>query len=779
MSTTQYPDDTDPFGEAHTFVHAVCDYYPQYRTFEIDFSQFWRLGNIIDCRDRKPGRWGYWSNHQTETGSPYEILTYDVEEENEIAGETFYTKQRFGWNLDPATLLALGFYVGTPAGVDSAGATNVNYLIRQFTDGDLTIRTKVRDSNGNYFYHNDDIAPNAWVRNTINLAAFLPLEIGDVLAHPLTLVEVGIAASPPAQATIEVIDLKFDDHLTFTGSSNLRIVEFKHQETSLRIADSPDWYIDDFGFDLSVDDPYPYVPRLAISLNAYGRNPWRGPTLIHYSHPLAPYLVNRFDIKNTELQLHTDAQAEFYDRYGGDIGPNMPVHTRNDIENIALCGEENFNTFCWWPDYPETTHALAQLWSFYRLAEYFFVSNDAGAWNVLDNWLTWLSTHVIADGSGWKFPIWFGDEVGEGGFIYDDDAYDPGAAASIVVGCLYIYMRNGDERALDLAQKILADLRLYRASGDYGGYLYKSDYHYAWMNAIVLHAFGMAVVGRAGQAYVYPFTAADETHFQLMMNNFWQMSGDSKPNLLNADFIPFHDCEPHDIWDYAPDYLFMKEMGSMEGVVLMMHAAIDVGLYTGSFFWFNRLLEFMIRLGQATISDNQVYSVNSHFMTSQMATQVALTYGDYRRDNSLYVEASDQGMVDLMGEIKNMVHLHYGSPVITEDANTAQKICDRNLEYFANPKEMVQVVADLSAARFDLNDAIKLQSQFHGYENDNFFLTRRLYDKRKLRVVLDLMRSVNYSPSWAVDVDGSDYDSYAIFSNSDQDDYWTDRAYAN
>ena len=84
--------------------------------------------------------------------------------------------------------------------------------------------------------------------------------------------------------------------------------------------------------------------------------------------------------------------------------------------------------------------------------------------------------------------------------------YDPGAAASIVVGCLYIYMRNADARALGLARKILADLRLNRASGDYGGYLYKSDYHYAWMNALVAHAFGLAVVGRAGAAYVYPFT---------------------------------------------------------------------------------------------------------------------------------------------------------------------------------------------------------------------------------------------------------------------------------
>ena len=63
--------------------------------------------------------------------------------------------------------------------------------------------------------------------------------------------------------------------------------------------------------------------------------------------------MNRFDIKNTELALHTDAQAEFFNIYGGVKGPIMPVHTRNDIENIALCGEENFNKFCWWSKFSE------------------------------------------------------------------------------------------------------------------------------------------------------------------------------------------------------------------------------------------------------------------------------------------------------------------------------------------------------------------------------------------------------------------------------------------
>ena len=454
------PADPDPWGEAHSFVHGLCDYYATYQNFEIDFSQFWRLGNIIDCRDRRPGRWGNWSNHYFSTGTPYEMTFYDVEDEEIIGGETFYTKQRFTWNLSPDTLLALGFYVGVPAGVDSTGATTINYLIKQGNGASLTIRTKVRDANGNYFYHDDSIAPDVWVRNTVNIAAFLPVA-GGVLTHPLALVDIGLPdltglpGSTLAQGNFEVVDLKFDNHITFTGSNNLRIVEFKHQEVSLRCASGPDWYIDDFGFDLSVEDPYPYAPRLAISLNAYGRNPWRGPTLVHYSHPLAPYLMNRFDIKNTELALHIDAQAEFYSRYAGVKGPIMPVHTRNDIENIALCGEENFNKFCWWPDYPETAYCLGQFWAFYRLAEYYFVSSDAGAWGILDNWLTWLDTYVVAEGAGWKFPIWWGDEFA-GGFEYDTESafsFDAGAAGSLVVGALYIYMRNGDSRALVLAQR--------------------------------------------------------------------------------------------------------------------------------------------------------------------------------------------------------------------------------------------------------------------------------------------------------------------------------------
>ena len=174
----------------------------------------------------------------------------------------------------------------------------------------------------------------------------------------------------------------------------------------------------------------------------------------------------------------------------------------------------------------------------------------------------------------------------------------------------------------------------------------------------------------------------------------------------------------------------------------MMHTAIDWALYNGSWSWFNTLLEFMILIGLGTLAEKQIYSIRSNLETTQNATQVALTYGDFRRDNSLYKEAEDAAMIAKLGEIKKIIPMHYGSPVITENEATAEKICNRTLEYFGTPKETLQVTADLAAARFNLDDIIKVTSSFHGFDSNNFYLTKRMYDQRKLRVMLDLMRSI-------------------------------------
>lgn len=99
-------------------------------------------------------------------------------------------------------------------------------------------------------------------------------------------------------------------------------------------------------------------------------------------------------------------------------------------------------------------------------------------------------------------PIWFS----EYGFTYGTG--DPGVAASVALGCLYIYLRNGGATAQTWDRRLLDDLRINRQSGEFGGYLYKSDYHYAWLNGLVPHAFGLAVTGRSGQICVFPATAA-------------------------------------------------------------------------------------------------------------------------------------------------------------------------------------------------------------------------------------------------------------------------------
>lgn len=46
--------------------------------------------------------------------------------------------------------------------------------------------------------------------------------------------------------------------------------------------------------------------------------------------------------------------------------------------------------------YPEVGNGLGQYWAFMRLAQYYFTTEDAAAWTVLDNWLDWLLTQLLA-----------------------------------------------------------------------------------------------------------------------------------------------------------------------------------------------------------------------------------------------------------------------------------------------------------------------------------------------------------------------------------------------
>ena len=974
------PGEADPFSPAHTFVHPIPDRYPELTPFEIPFSQFWRRDNIIDDGDRRRALWGGWySASQQGTNN---IIIGDLEATEVILGDTFYTQRQVTWEFSPE-VTGFGAWVGIDTNnCPSQGHNTLNFLIKPVVAGysNLTLRIKVKDARGSYFYRDYNVTVGIWQRVSVNLGG-MQVESGSTpMYHPLQVVDIGIASSPPTNGIFYITDLKFDEHQTFSGAQRLRLLEFKLEQQGIP---EHEWWLDDVGLNIEAEDPYPLAPRLAISLGPYGQNPWRGPTLVHYAHPLAPYLVGALNLSQSYVGLHRDAQEEFFGRYGGVKGPILPVHTRNDLENIALCGEENFGHFCWWPkyrdygkvrgywpfnnspndassqgndatwvgtptyaaglcqpgptsadlsgtryltvpdqesldltgdftfeamvyptsdgvsggilhkgatggwgsyclgrgadnkfscklngadvvvsaagcpkdswyyvvatrqgssaklyingveagsntygtaistnsqqlclglwhsasylfpghidfirihargmdqdeiagrwaviqgsengsNYPEVGHALGQYWAFYRLAQFYFISNDPGARQILENWLTWLDTYGAPEGSGWQVPIWFS----EYGFTYGP--YDPGAAASLALGCLYTYLRGGHPTAANWARRLLDDLRLNRQSQEFSGG-YKSDYHYAWLNALVIQAFGLAAYGLKGEAYHFPSLPEDSDHFNALMNWLFDHAGDAKPNLLNADLMPFTYLEATDVWEYAPHYVFTENLGSAEALVLMMGVALAYGQSSGNWDWFERLWRFVLADNLVSLDPSRVRSLVAGYQLAGMKNLVRVFYADYDQDNSRYCEVRDNTAITSWGEAATDVDLRYDSPVILENPEVAELLANRLLKRLSSPWEVVNLETWLEGARLEIGDTLAVTSPFHGFTQEEFTVFGKTVDLKTRRVNLNLARPFTSVCAWAVDAAGSDYDSFAIDQPSQLDPNWVYRAVA-
>jgi hypothetical protein len=421
--------------------------------------------------------------------------------------------------------------------------------------------------------------------------------------------------------------------------------------------------------------------------------------------------------------------------------------------------------------YPEVGHALGQYWSFYRVAQYYFVSNDPGAKAILENWLTWLDAYGAPDGSGWKFPTYFS----EYGFTYG--TYDPGAAASLALGCLYTYLRGGQAAAAVWARRILDDLRLNRQSQEFGGG-YQSDYHYAWLNALVIQAFGLAAYGLTGEAYHFPDVPEDTGHFTGLMDWLFTHAGDAKPNLLNADLLPFTYLEATDVWDYAPHYVFVERMGSTEALVLMMGAALAHGQGTGDWTWFERLWRFMLADNLVSLDASRVRSLSAGYQLAGVKNLVRVYYADYDQDNSRYLEARDDRAVAAWGEAAADVDLRYDAPVVLEDPAVAKLLAARLLKRLSSPWEVVDLTTWLEGARLEIGDTLAVTSPFHGFKGEEFTVFGKAVDLEARRVSLNLARPFINTSSWAVETEGSGYDSFAIDQNNSLDADWASRAYA-
>jgi len=341
-----------------------------------------------------------------------------------------------------------------------------------------------------------------------------------------------------------------------------------------------------------------------------------------------------------------------------------------------------------------------------------------------------------ADGPGWKFPVWFS----EFGYTYGE--YDPGAAASVALGCLYAFLRGGDPRAATWARRLLDDLRLNRQSGDYA-YLYRSDYHYAWLNALVAQAFGLAVNGREEAAYPFPAIPADAQHFENMVMAFFRHAGDGKPNLLNGDLIPFSYLEDGDVWEYAPHYVFTREMGSLEAVVLMAGVAQEWGRYSGDWSWFDRLVGFILRDHRVALGPERISRLSLTRSAAGVKNVVRLRFADFDRNPAQYVEERDEAAVAACGEQALDVDCRYGAPVIVEDPDTARLIARRLLTRLAVPWEYVHLVTWLEGARLEIGDTVAITSDFHGFQKEEFLLFGKTVDLTRRRVELYLARPVS------------------------------------
>ena len=981
-------EDSDPWGAEHTYVHAIPDRFTEATAFDLPFSQFWRRDNLIDDGDRVQAMWGSWYSASQPDDSD---ITVGTREETEILlGETFYTQRHITWDLSPY-VTAFGVWAGIDtSNCNSAGHVNVNFLIKPVVSGvgSLSLRVKVKDAQGSYFYRDETVQVNTWQRLTVTLGE-MTLESGAYpLTHPLQVVDVGCPTSPPSNGAFYLTDLKFDEHVTFAAADRLRVLEFKMEQQGLT---EHEWWLDEVALNLTAADPYPYAPRLAISLTPYGQNPWRGPTPVHYAQPLAPYLAGAMDLSQTYLELHRDAQEEYTRRYGGAPGPIIPVHTRNDVENIALCGEEDFLRFSWWrryrdfgkvagfwhfngtltdasgrghtlawqgggapiyvegicqpgptavdldgshyltlndadlnlgtedftiemvlkpgaltggarliskmapggsgfevclgpggavqvviadasgtstltptpglfldtatyhyvavaadrdgqftfcvdgtlgtsaaarpgsldngeaftvgrrsgsgadffqgridlirvhrgralsgaelqdnwriiqgqvngSAYPEVGSGLGQYWAFLRLAEFFFLSNDAAAEAILVNWLTWIDGVGAPDGNGWKVPAQFS----EFGFTYG--AYDPGQTAAIALGCLFIYLRNGHDLAATWARRLLDDLRENRLDPGFGGY--KSDYHYAWHQQPGAPGLWAGGSGRGRPGVRLSGQSSRPGSFRRLMAWVFAHAGDEKPNVLNADLIPFAYSEAADVWEYAPNYLAMSQMGTLEAVAAMLGAALEYGKATAEWTWWQRLLDFVLVDHLVGLSLSQMRSLTLAYEQTGPKNLVRVLYADYDQDNDKYAEAREAAAIDAWGEAALDLDCRYGSPVVLEDPEVAQLLASRLLARLSAPRELAEVETWLEGVRLELGDTVALSSDFHGLDQEEFTVSGKDLDLGRHTVRLSLERPLNTSWSWAVDAPGGASDAWAIEVASSYDVNWAFRAEA-
>jgi len=238
-----------------------------------------------------------------------------------------------------------------------------------------------------------------------------------------------------------------------------------------------------------------------------------------------------------------------------------------------------------------------QYWTFSKAAEYYYFTGDVSIKPFLENWLSWFNDYIVEDAAfpsdpkGYKMPTGFTDGV----ISYED--YNPYFAAPIAEGMLYYYWREGDIDCSTWVRRFLNDLRANRWDSLWGGYIGEGA-HQAHGNGRILKLFGMVVAGRYPRFGLYDFDNINEDSSLLEELSAWMFrnSGDTKPNVLNSDMIPFGHAGDFDSWYFAPNYIYPKEMSTTEAVVVMMAGALEYARAKQNFVWYDKLKKFLLNI---------------------------------------------------------------------------------------------------------------------------------------------------------------------------------------
>jgi hypothetical protein len=316
----------------------------------------------------------------------------------------------------------------------------------------------------------------------------------------------------------------------------------------------------------------------------------------------------------------------------------------------------------------------------------------------------------------------------------------------------------------------------HRWDPEFGGY--KSDRHYAWLNALVLRFFGLAVQGLPGQAYPFAAGAADRDRFAALADWVLAHAGDGKPNVLNADLIPFSYSEDEDVWDYAPHYLALGQLGTLEGVVLLLGGVLEYARDQEDWTWWQKLLDFMVRDHLVALAPHQLRLLTTACGQESLKNVVRVRYADYDRDNLKFAEARDEAAVAGFGEQAADLDCRYGGPVVLEDPAMARLLASRLLKRLSTPWEAAEAETWLEGVRVELGDTVAVSSPFHGLDRAEFALFGKDLDLKARRARLRLLRPLETRSGWAVDLAGSAGGSWAIDLPSPYDANWEYRTYA-